>query len=303
MKKRFFSLLTASVVMALLVVSGCKKENSDLSPEEERAAVTSSTEAESEQDAAANDVFDNVMGVDTEVGIGGTGVFGRMAADGAVFRTDSVRCFTITRVQLSAPNRFPLQVTIDFGAGCQGRDGRIRSGKMIAVYTGPLFIPGNSVTTTFQNYIVDSVAVQGTHKVQNTTAQGGNQRQFTIRAIDMKLTRPNGNYSQWSGTRIITQVEGNGTPNLPLDDVFTINGQGQGRVKVGTLLYAWQSEITDPLRKRFTCRWITKGVLKVRRQAASSTSPLVATLDFGSGGCDNQATLTVNGNSRQITLR
>jgi hypothetical protein len=174
---------------------------------------------------------------------------------------------------------------------------------MIAIYTGPLFISGNSVTSTFQNYMVDSISVQGTHKVQNTTAQGSNQRQFTITATDMKLTRPNGNFSQWSGTRIKTQVEGNGTVQIPLDDVFAITGQGQGRVKVGNLIYAWQSEITDPLRKRFTCRWITKGVLKVRRQTASSTSPWVSTLDFGTGNCDNQATLTINGNSRQITLR
>lgn len=305
MKKRFLPTLAASALLAALMFAGCKKESSsDLSAEEEQTIVNASTEAEAEQDAATNDVFDNVIGVDTEVGLGGTGVFGRTTSvDGREMRTDSVRCFTVTRVRLNAPNPFPVRVTIDFGTGCTGRDGRTRSGKIITVYTGPLVVPGSSATTNFENYMIDSVSVEGTHKVTNTTAVGGNQRQFTINVTDAKLTKPNGNYSQWTAVRVITQVEGNGTPQLPIDDVFTITGSGNGKVKRGNDLFLWRSEITEPLRKRFNCRWISKGIIKVRRQTASSTSPWVAVLDYGAGNCDNQATLTVNGISRQITLR
>ena len=294
-------LMTAALFTSLVMIA-CKKEQSDtLSPAEEEQAVNYSTQTETENEVVFNDIFDNVIGVNTEVGIGGTGIFGRIAANGREMNPDSLpSCTQVSITFLNAPARFPMKIAIDFGAGCIGRDGHKRSGKIITEYTGKLTEPGNSATTRFENFKFDSISVQGTHTITNSTAAGSNQRQFTIDITDAKLIKPNGDYSLWTSHRVNTQIEGNGTPFLPQDDIFKVTGSGHGKVKHGDLLYTWRSEITEPLIKKFICRWISKGIVKVRRENANSKWE--ATLNYGQGDCDFLATLTINGTSRPIQL-
>jgi hypothetical protein len=293
--------MTAALFTSLVMIA-CKKEQSDsLSPAEEEQAVNYSTQSETENEVVFNDIFDNVMGVNTEVGIGGTGIFGRVASNGREMDPDSLpSCTQISITLLNAPARFPMKIIIDFGAGCLGRDGHKRSGKIITEYTGKLTEPGNSATTRFENFKFDSISVEGSHKVTNSTTAGSNQRQFTIDITDAKLSKPNSDYSLWTSHRVITQIEGNGTPFLPQDDIFKVTGSAHGKVKHGDLIYAWRSEITEPLIKKFICRWISKGVVKVRRENANAQWE--ATLNYGQGDCDFLATLTINGTTRQIQL-
>jgi len=296
MKKssRFTQLITASIFVSLLMIS-CKKEQSgSMSPAEEEQAANYSSQSETENEVVFNDVFDNVMGVNSEVGIGGTGIFGRVATSGREMNLDSLpSCTQVSIILLNAPARFPMKIIIDFGTGCIGRDGHKRSGKIITEYTGRLIEPGNSATTRFEGFKFDSISVQGIHKITNTTSTGSNQRQFTIDITDAKLTKPNGDYSLWSNHRVITQIEGNGTPQLPQDDIFKITGSAHGKIKHGDLIYTWQSEIIEPLIKKFTCHWISKGVVRVKRETLPDNSQWVATLNYGQGDCDYFATLTI----------
>jgi hypothetical protein len=302
-KSALFTRLITAAFFTSLVMIACKKENSSsLSPAEEEQAANYSTESETENEVVFNDVFDNVMGVNTEVGIGGTGIFGRVSSNGREMGLDSLPCVQVSITLLNAPARFPMKIVIDFGTSCLGRDGHTRSGKIITEYSGKLTEPGNSATTRFDGFKFDSISVQGTHKITNTTAAGSNQRQFTIDVTDAKLTKPNGNYSMWTSHRVTTQIEGNGTPFFPIDDIFKVTGSAHGQVKHGNLIYAWHSEITEPLIKKFTCHWISKGIIKVRRETLATNSQWVATLDYGLGDCDFLATLTINGVSHQIQL-
>lgn len=304
MKKSLFTPLIAAAIFISLIIMGCKKENSSsLSAAQEEQAANYSTESEAENEVVFNDVFDNVMGVNSEVGIGGTGVFGRIASNGREMSPDSVPCTQVSINFLTASARFPVRIVIDFGInGCSGRDGHKRYGKIIIEYTGKLTEPGGSATAVFDGFKFDSISVQGKYKITNSTAAGSNQRQFTIEITDARLTRPNGDYSLWTSKRVITQTEGNGTPLFPQDDIFKITGSSYGKVKHADLIYSWQSEITEPLIKKFTCRWIVKGIIKVRRETLSTNSQWVATLDYGQGECDSSATLTINGVSHQIQL-
>lgn len=304
-----FTRLTTIVLFASLVLFGCKKEESDsLNPQQEQEAVMFSLESETENELVFNDVFDNVMGVNTEVGVGGTGVFGRnigTGPGGRELRMDTVLpCVNVTIVPLNLPNRFPLKITIDFGSsGCLGRDGLMRYGKIITVYTGSLRDAGKSATTTFDGFKINNISVEGKHVITNTTGNtpGSNQKQFTVHVTDAKLSKPNGNYSQWNSHRVTTQIEGNGTIH-PVDDIFRVTGGATGKVKRGNTLYAWASEITDPLIKKFTCRWISKGIIRVKRESLSNSSVWVSTLNYGNGDCDYKATLTINGVVHNIEL-
>lgn len=298
MKTRFSLIAFAAVLcfFSLLVVVSCSKENSGngTNTQQETDASRVSSQSDGEAEIVFNDVFDNAMGVSDEVGMAGVGVFGRLTA-----------CHTVTLTHLNPGTAFPIRVVIDFGTtGCMGVDGRVRRGKIITEYTNRLPYPGAVATTTFDGYYVDSVHVEGTHKITNTSSTVNTQpivRQYTVDVTDAKLSRPNGDYTRWNSHKVITQVEGI-TSTTPLDDIFKVEGSANGQVKRGTLLVGWQSTITDPLYKRYNCRWIVRGTVRIVRVNLSVNSPWIAVLDFGTGNCDNQAVITINGIAHQITL-
>jgi hypothetical protein len=289
----------------LFVLAGCKKEESGSVSQEEFAS-QASTEADTESEFVYSEIFDNVMGVNNDVGMAGVGgVFGRVGTSSPVTgRVDA--CPTVTVTHLNAPDNFPVKIVLDFGSGCTGRDGRFRSGKIITTYTNRLIYPGAKATTTFDGYQLGDVKVQGTHVVTNlSTAPSGTNNIVQIWKVVVeggKLTRSNGNYTEWNSTKTITQLEGSNTPLVPLDDIYKITGSTNGKVKRGDLLVAWKAETIEPLIKKFNCRWLVKGVLKVVRINLSNTSQWVAVLNYGNGDCDRKAIVTINGVAHEITL-
>lgn len=309
MKHRILSLghfaLLLSLFSLLLVVS-CSKEQSG-GTEEEVSKISSESDAEAEM--VFNGVFDDAMGVSDEVGMSGTGIFGRSAIDVNTGTTGTERpnaCFTVT---VTHPNNtpFPVKVVIDFGnIPCMGPDGHTRRGKIINIYTNRLIFPGAIATTTFENFYFDSIKVEGTHKITNTSQPITTvppHRQFTVDVINAKLTKPNGNFTEWNSHKVITQIEGLVTPDFPRDDVFRIEGHSRGRASRNNILVAWESHVIEPLIKKFLCRWIVRGTVRTVRLNTTTNNPWVAVLNFGNGACDNQAVITINGVSHQITLR
>lgn len=296
--------LAALIMVSLVVFGSCKKETSADTAQEEFASQASS-EADAESDDIFNEVFDNVLGVSADVGFGGTGVFGQMSpgSTGETARLNA--CPDVNTVLLNAPNPFPRKVIMDFGTGCVGRDGRTRSGKIITVYSDRLFVFGATATTEFDNYTVDSIKVQGRHVITNqgeAISATCIRHRWKVTVDNAKLTKPNGNYVEWKSTKTITQIEGMCTPLIHLDDIYKIEGGASGKVKRGDLLIAFNSEIIDPLIKKFSCRWLVKGTIRVMRLNLTTNSPWVATINYGNGDCDNKALVTINGIPHIITL-
>ena len=112
--------------------TACQKtNNTEVAAKLEMEQATVSSEADAEANVLYDDVFDNVIGTNSEVGAGGSiGIYGRLLIKTAV-RFDGVdstsRCFTTTITSL-APGAFPKTVTVNFGSGCTGKDGHIRRG-------------------------------------------------------------------------------------------------------------------------------------------------------------------------------
>jgi hypothetical protein len=298
---RFSAVNLAALVLgfSLLTFTACQKETSDAnSAAQEEEASRAASEGDGEAETVFNAIFDDAMGVDNEVGVSGSGVF--------YGRTDSMttvpRCFTVT-VTRPTTNPFPVRIVVDFGTtGCPGPDGHIRRGKIITEYTNRLIVPGAIATTTFDGFFVDSIKVEGTHKITNTSEPPTVLRRFRTEVINGKITKPSGNFVEWNSTKVVVQVEGLLTPEMPRDDVFRIEGTATGRVRRGNIIVLWNSTVTEPLFRRFTCRHIVKGRIRTVRGNLTTQSPWIAVLDFGNGQCDNQAILTINGVSRQITL-
>jgi hypothetical protein len=242
--------------------------------------------------------------------MGGTGIFGRKAgtnngtsyADGRIDNTNLLPpCLNITIVQ-QIPNSFPVTITFDFGStGCAANDGHWRKGKIAIDYSNRLLIPGAVASVRFEDFQIDSITIDNstTYTISNTGTQ--DNLQFTVDA-NAKLSKPSGNYSEWYSHKIISRTEGNLTAT-PLDDVLKIEGKATGKTRKNDLVVAWKAEITEPFIKRFTCRWISQGVIKTGRENLASTSPWFGVLDYGPGNCDNHATLTINSIKYEITLR
>src|SRR5689334_1302853 len=74
-------LITACFLFVILIIFSCKKETSQtLSSQDEQQANLAASESNAEADDVFNGVFDDAMGVNADVGIGGTGLFMRNAA-------------------------------------------------------------------------------------------------------------------------------------------------------------------------------------------------------------------------------
>ena len=291
--------LCGILITSAIFVSCSKDEVSELDSSEKEEFATVSSNADAETEAVSNEIFDNAMGVNSEVALGGTGVFGSANPDqssgiyGPLGIDSLSRCFTVSVDRLDPNAPFPVKVTVDFGSGCTGRDGRTRKGKVITTYTKRLLMPGAVATTTFDGHYINDIKIEGTHTITNVSAN--NQLSFNVK-VSGKLTNSDGNFREWTSDKTITMIEGQ-TTLLPQDDVFSVTGSASGIVKINSKIYEWTTEITSPLIKRFNCRWIVKGTI-----AHKKGNTRISVLDYGNGDCDNKATLTVNTETRIITL-
>ena len=225
--------LTAIALMLALAITSCKKESSSVTnttteDPAETAATIEATNQDAETEAQFDDVFNitasmNSSQVGEDLGLGAN-VSGLYDLGG---RPDtSAPCFTVTVVP-NIPHVFPKTVTIDFGTGCLGRDGKYRKGKIVSIYTNPMMVPGAKVSTTFVGYFVDSFNIEGTHITENTSTS--NMQGWKVSVINGKVTNiNNGNWRQWNSVKAVLQIEGNGTAHFPLDDVYKITGGATG---------------------------------------------------------------------------
>lgn len=281
----FFIVLSAGVY-------SCQKEKQTTDPAEEKEAIDSRTVGESDAEAEIiyDGIFDDAMGVNEDVAMGGTGIFGRLNA-----------CPTVTVTRNNPPAPFPVRVVLDFGTGCVGRDGKFRKGKIIHVYTNRLLLPGAVVETSFENYYQDSIKIEGAYRIKNTTEVPVRPR-YQTNVINGKLIRPNGNFTLWNGEKVRTQVEGALTPFLPMDDVYSTTGSARGQVRRDTTTIFWNSTILDPLIKKMNCRWIVKGTVRNVRENTTSGERWQGVINYGNGDCDNRAVVVINGVTYLITL-
>lgn len=305
MTRKPLLLALAAIFFGTALLTSCQKSlNDDTLVNAEAETSFATTEDDAEAEITYGDVGDQVAGVDAEVGLGPIDLFGSANAelpgeanlnpDISTDPPNGNRCFTIT-VSPRDPGVFPKTVTINYGTGCLGRDGKLRKGKIITVYTKPLIVPGAQATTEFDGYYIDSVKVEGRHIIKNNSTSA--VLIFTRLVLNGKLTKPNGNYIKWNAEHTQTQVAGLGTPGFPRDDEWNTTGGARGENKRGEKLASWSRQIVTPLHKAFVCRWIDKGTVRITR------NDFTALLNFGDGTCDNKATITVNGVTREIKLR
>lgn len=199
-------------------------------------------------------------------------------------------CATVTHDTLSTPKT----ITIDFGStNCLCGDGKYRKGKILVSYTGAYKDSGHVHTITFDQYYVNNNHVLGSKTVTNMGHNASNQMYFTV-AVNGLIIKANTNDSIiWNANRVRTFLAGEST-QTKTDDVYSITGSGSGQRANGT---QYTMTITQPLVRALSCQWIQEGEVEIQ-----PVGGYLRTLNYGAGTCDDQATITVNGTTYNITL-
>jgi len=287
--------IAAIAFMFASMLFSCQK---DLSSTNNQSLTEDQATAYSEESSMAEASFDDAEDVATtaadeegnasEYGINGR-VFHPLFTE---LRAAIGDCATIT----VTPNdsTYPKTITIDFGNGCLGRDGKFRSGAIVVHLTAPLRRPGSVVTITFRNYYVNRVHLQGTKIISNLSDPPVHK--WSVQVVGGKVTFPSGRGYSYQGIKVKTQVEGMDT-RIVRDDVYEITGRSQTEFNNGTTVTL---NTETPLVKKVACPWISDGKLKIK------INDRVLFLDYGfptNGQCDNKALLTWNnGNNQRLII-
>jgi hypothetical protein len=186
------------------------------------------------------------------------------------------------------------KLTIDFGTGTTCKDGKTRSGQIIATWTGRYRDAGTVITITFVNYTVNGDKVEGTKTVTNLGKNSNGNIHYSIVVKGAKITTSKGVIS-WESTRDREWVAGSNTMDI-FDDVYNITGSASGTNIKGV---SYTITITSPLVVNLACRFIESGTLSISTSNSTSTG----IVDFGNGTCDDLATFTWNGKTYPFHMR
>jgi hypothetical protein len=202
-------------------------------------------------------------------------------------------CAVITRTDTAADGSGTM--TIDFGTtNCTCNDGRTRRGKINVAFTGHYRSPGTVITKTFDNYFVNDNQVMGTHTVTNNGFNASGHLTFNV-VVNGEIIKANGGGTvTWTSNRTREWIAGEETCDWS-DDVYLITGSASGTNAKGR---SFTATIETALRKELSCRHFVSGVISITPDGKPTR-----TIDYGSGACDDIATVTINGNTYSITLR
>ena len=188
-------------------------------------------------------------------------------------------------------------ITINFGAtNCLCNDGRNRRGSVILSFTGKYRDSLTLITVSPQNYFVNDNQVSGSKTITNKGHNAAHHLVYEINA-NMTITKANGGGTiTWSSLRQREWLTGENTLAWS-DDIYSITGTANGTTSNSN---SFTSVITSPLIRNMAigCRkHFTQGILE-----HTPSGKAMRSIDYGNGACDDQATVTINGNTYTITL-
>ena len=267
----------AAIAMITLIFTGCRKKD-----EPDKDTVSAS------DNALAEATFTDVNNIADEASSGSLTSY-KGGSDAGILSA----CATIT----FTPGANDTTMTIDFGAtNCLCKDGRYRRGQILVTWSGAYKDPGHVHVITFNNYFVNDNQVTGTKTVTNMgTNQSGNLYfSITVNGSIILSAANGGATITYASTRSREFIEGASTPQRN-DDVYLITGSASGTSTNGK---SFTASIIQPVRKELACYYLVSGSIEFNPSGKATRI-----IDFGNGTCDNDATVTINGNTYNIKLK
>ncbi len=273
-------LILFMIGLILFSLDSCKKNN-------DAASISADTQAAQDNAYAEGTYSDAYNAVDVAARSNGGSLFKTGAPQLDMMSGASV---TITFDSLSVTRK----ITIDFGTSTLCRDGRTRSGQIIATWNGWYRDSGTVITISFNNYTVNGDKVTGTKTVTNLGHNSSGNIHYSIVVKDASITTSTGTIT-WASTRDNEWFAGEKTWDWS-DDVYHVTGSASGTTRNGQ---AYTITVIKPLVVALNCHWIEQGSFDISTSASTSSG----VVDYGNGTCDDQATFTYNGKTYNFLLR
>jgi hypothetical protein len=183
----------------------------------------------------------------------------------------------------------PVTFQIDYGTGCVGSDGVLRTGKINFTTAKRWSVYNNTVTIDLVGYKANTVSYSGQLKITRPDSLT-----ITTEVINGHCTDGNWNID-YACTKTMKQIAGYNTKGDVSDDEFSFTGSSNGKNREGR---NFTTSITNALIKKMACKYISSGTLELTPDGFKTR-----TVDFGSGTCDDDATFTVNGQTVSFKLK
>ncbi len=177
-------------------------------------------------------------------------------------------------------------------------NGKVLDGIIVIVTSGHKSSQDYSRSVNYENFSVDSLLISGYSEIVVDKLDS------TFRKFEslLTLTFPDGTIVSRQADRIWQWVEGLETQNDQSDDVVSITG-----LVTATITWpddtseTYTKEITTPLKRMATCRYMVEGVVVV-----SIGDEVISTMDYGysesDDECDKYAYLTTSNGEEVIDL-
>ncbi|WP_348797805.1 hypothetical protein [Flavobacterium adhaerens] len=189
--------------------------------------------------------------------------------------------------------------SIDFGTeGCTLENGNVLKGKITLSFSGNFGTTEQNITYTFDNFYHNGKNIQGTKSITRSvkaTELLEEAHPVYEYSIDMTITFEDGSIYTRKGIRTKEQIEGFDTGEW-IDNVYLVIGNETTAMPNGD---SWSSTIETPLRYEMSCKKpfpVSGTIIKVKND-------IETTVDFGTGECDNSATVTTSETTVTIELK
>lgn len=186
----------------------------------------------------------------------------------------------------------PKVLTLDFGTGCIGRDGKTRAGKIIitsVAFENPLV----KRVSTFDNFMVEERKIEGTIS-KTITFNRENFSRIAVIEEDVTITFEDNKVASRKGN--LTREHQMGLILDRTDDKVITWGEVKTTRQSGVVVTKTIAQDT-PLVFMVSCRQIVSGIAIITVGANQTWS-----IDYGQGECDNKATVTRGTDVRIVRL-
>lgn len=277
---------TKTAIIALLAISffamySCKKDKTNNDEETELLIEVQKNDAEATK--VYNLINDEVNDLSSFI-------------DSSNYSVPSKTLDSCINVTINHPDTmtWPKTIVLDFAGNCTTANGNVLSGQIVIVQTDRYRADGMVRTITLNGFRINGNLVSGTKTITNIGLVNG-FKTFPITIANGSITTPDGEVIVTrSAQRTRTWIQGESTLTK-WDDVYSITGITSGTTRSDK---SYTATIIEPLIVARNCRWIKQGKISL----VIEDLPVIV-IDFGTGSCDQTATVTVNENTRTITLR
>lgn len=205
----------------------------------------------------------------------------------------------ILDIDLSSPLIPVGDISIDFGNACEDSNGNIRRGKIKVHFRGRKFRPGSLISISFENYEINGVKLTGTRTLTNLLTSTVESPKFQIELVNgsaswdgKTASREHCFVTTWDRGIILAP----GDDQLKISQCADANVAAEGINRNGV---QYKVIIEQELVYKRGCPMAVSGIKKFI-EVKSGKEILI---DYGSGDCDRNITITVNGNIHTLRSR